>query len=466
MDLDSQDSRLSHKLLTVVRKLQAIAWKVVCRLSRSRVTPFLGLLIFLAGIYRLSINPSIPSYRLIEIGTLLLIYRFLPVGRLGLNKIPEKLFIVAIVATAFVFRVFPNVIYPLPVGYDPPLYLYAAKYLSQNPHEILTTLILHSEPAPWYFWWEPLPPLLFASFALTGLPLLWIAIVLVPAISAITLVPIYFLTSVAKGKSVAILTALFLMFDPIQLRLSTDYYRNVVGNLFLFAALYFLMKEEKLSAKAVVMTALLMASHLYSLPVLATTLLLFQKSCGHLSRERIRLYALTFALAFLLSLCPIWLFLAWTEFSYQMTKQQGGLLSFLYWVSVQTSPLDYLSRRMWGEVLSPLIWTMGITIASIPTLVKGSKRSLPFALLFSVVILTILGFFEVFGEIKRWIFYLEFPLAMLAAISVQDSRRQKYLTPLILGIIFVDGITFASQLLRVEQWQYEGRYTWKQVFDP
>ena len=112
------------------------------------------------------------------------------------------------------------------------------------------------------------------------------------------------------------------------------------------------------------------------------------------------------------------------------------------------------------------MWTLAITMASIPALIKGPKRSLPFMFLFSVAILTMLGFFEIFGEVKRWIFYLEFPLAMLATASVQNSRRQKYLIPLILGLIFVDGITFASQLLRVEQWQYDGRYTWKQVFDP
>jgi len=239
-----------------------------------------------------------------------------------------------------------------------------------------------------------------------------------------------------------------------------------LGNLFFFAALYFLMKGEKISLRAIVFTALLIASHLYSVPVLVTTLLLFHAFSGRLTRERIRLYVLTFAIAFLVSLCPVWLFLGWREFADQMTKQQGGLMGFLYLAGVQTNPLDYLLRRVWGEVLTPLILTLGITIASIPALIKDSKRSLQFALLSSVVFFTALGFFEIFGELKRWVFYLVYPLATLAAISVQQSRRQKYLALLVLCIILLDGITFGSQLLHVQHGQYEGRYTWEQVFDP
>lgn len=206
-----QVGRIPEKLLKTADRILAIAWKVVSRLSRSRVTPVLGLMVLFAGIYRLSTRPTISAYRLIEVGILLVMYRFLPIGRVDLNKIPEKLSIVAIIATAFVFRILPNVVYALPVGYDPPLYLYSAKYLSQNLGEILPTLILHSEPAPWYFWWEPLAPLLFTSFVLIGFPLLWIAMVLVPAISASTLIPIYFLSREIKGKSVATLTILFLV---------------------------------------------------------------------------------------------------------------------------------------------------------------------------------------------------------------------------------------------------------------
>jgi len=313
--------------------------------------------------------------------------------------------------------------YSLPFfyGYDTAHYVASAVFLSQNYGQVLPILFFHTKNLPYEHWggivsYEPFPYLLFASLLRIGLPASVMPRLVIPLFSAASAIPFFLLVRRFYGLRAGLIAALILTFSPFQFRFLADLYRNVIGNFFLFWSFYSILVQRRLlSVKSIAPTTLLFLSHVQGLLVMVATISFY----GLLMKDRALLKRTLFVavISSLVSLSPLWAMDAARMFSSRMP------MSFGFGQDLAL----YQSQILWVfnfvlPFLAPAIVFAG------PSLAKVRKHT--FALSFLACMCVFLSIAIVvtipYYPPERALFYLEFPLTMLASVSIARARNWEY----------------------------------------
>jgi hypothetical protein len=137
---------------------------------------------------------------------------------------------------------------PVPLGYDTPVYLdLANRAMDLSIYELFEKGFLFSGNAYLDNW-------NFASFLLgifakalgtLNIDLIFLSKVIIPFISALSIIPIFFLTKeITDNKEVALFSSLFFAILPAEL-LFCDLYKEIFGEFFVILSLYLFVKNAK-----------------------------------------------------------------------------------------------------------------------------------------------------------------------------------------------------------------------------
>jgi len=101
------------------------------------------------------------------------------------------------------------------------------------------------------------------------------------------------------------------------------------------------------------------------------------------------------------------------------------------------------------ELVRVIIWTQTIFLFSLPMIITNIKtrewKSFDMIFLLSSLILTTIGIFFI-GLADRWLYFIEFPLIILASRTV--AEKNKWMISLFILFVIIDSITFGTVLLQ------------------
>ncbi|MBS3055967.1 MAG: glycosyltransferase family 39 protein [Candidatus Aenigmarchaeota archaeon] len=366
-----------------------------------------GVLFIFIGVYRLISNNALGSYRLLEFGLLLVLANFLlrKHSNFNFDKIRLIWFFLIIIAVSFLFRVFTVLYHSGPVGYDVPFYLSATE----------NDKILE----PLFFWISKPFSQVFGSIQ--------IVYILVPLISALTVIPFFFLAQRFFGRNVAVIATIILTLAPLQLRFSADLFRNVIANFFLLTSLCFITnKTKRITVLTVVSISLLALSHIMTFTLFVLTGLIYyilQRNVSDIKK---------FILLVFISCIPLVIWALPSLYTYE------GMIT------------DYMNPYTnTPELVRVIIWTQTIFLFSLPMIITNIKtrewKSFDMIFLLSSLILTTIGIFFI-GLADRWLYFIEFPLIILASRTV--AEKNKWMISLFILFVIIDSITFGTVLLQ------------------
>jgi len=409
-------------------------------LSRnSKLLTLLGLSLVLVGAVRLHYSPTIPSFRLMEIGVILAVLPHIPISRpLAEQKFTSKRIaqvLVGALVASFLLRSLYNVVSPLPAGADTATYMFYAAYVAKNLESIPAILFFHTSPYSIYF--EPFVWIVFGVLVRIGFPLEWIPQILVPLVSTVTILPFYRLVARFKGTSVALPAALLLSVAPLQLRFSLDLFRNVFGNLFMICAFYFILFERRrVPWKSICLVALLAATYQPSFLLFLVTIVAYL-GFGHPPNGSRR--NLLIALIAMIPLgVPAYL-------------GTGGLVvSFLHSIFANITgllhgPFDW--QRGVRDASFPFSWSFALVCMSIPLLISTRRRDFFFFYVASVMALVAL-FVLGTGYGERWGDFVEFGIAAYAGQQLATSKKGRGFLPIAVAWVFFESVTFIHEFYR------------------
>jgi hypothetical protein len=385
--------------------------------------------------YILNLVHVLVSCRLLELGLVLAFAPFLRTSKIALGDFRQWRLLTILCFVGLLYRAAPNLIAPLPVGSDTARYLYEAKFLADRFPDMLQVIFYHESQSLFLAYFEPFTAIFFAALVKLGLPLIWIPKLIIPAISSATIVPFYFIARRTENEEVATIATLMLAFGVLQMRFVNDLYRNVVGNLFMLCALYFILSERRSTLIiSIIFTTLTFVSHLYPSIILVFTLLVEAISSRDFALAR-RSVVVFFASA-LLSIVPLWS--ALVTMNPHLWRQ--GLQSF--------------GQLVQGAIY-PFAWDDGMFLVALPSIMSAfgsAKRrgELNLSFLASVILLMALSFLRIVGgEPARFGLYIEFPLAVYAARTVSNSSRTRDI--LILTMIWVvsNSLSWEAAVMRI-----------------
>ena len=422
-----------------VNRLRAIA--DVMHEHFNSVLRFIGVALLALGVVRLLYVATIPSFSLIELGLLALIYPSLPVGKLDARRLGGWRFLGAVVAASFVFKllwvnitlsIFPQAV--LDIQYYQPVVEQVAETLAL-PHDM---------------WWEPLSIIAMAGLVRVGIPFSSVARVFIPALSSLTLIPFFLVfRNFDKPEAVSVAT-LLLAFAPMELSmLQIQMYRDIFAGFFLMAALYFTFTESRrIPVMTLLSAAALFLSHVVpSLLYLATVLVygLWNRKERNGKRCEI-LFAFLAGILLVSMLCFSHTIYSWL-YNYVRSFKLAEvplILSRVYFLRhalvpgavliVSSMPtLVYLVSSRASRLDLALAMLVGLSLLSLPLLVGGYGK------------IEYLG-----GDQPLLVLWLgtQFPIAILAARTIEtNSKGRSFLLLVVL-------LTIASSLALISTYFY------------
>lgn len=394
-----------------------------------------GVALLFCGLGRVVSTPTLPSYRLMEMGTVcFVLYMILTFkNRLSSNRYPpfnETSFLLLSVSSAFLYRAIWSIISPYPLGADTPTYLDLTIFVSEDP----TRVIGLSKVG-----FEPLPLLVFAVLRIVGLPVSIIPTVVIPAVSSLSLLPIYFLTKKLKGIESAQLATFLMAVSTFQFRLILDLYRQVFAIFFMMLSLYFMLNERGMlplrTIASATATALSHGASFFTL-ILVTILYVLASKSATARRNLI---------VCLIGLFPALMFLILVGYWGPWIAYVLGNLEFF--MSRLFSPVSLAASfaNKWHVVFEVVMWGMALGLAGLPSILRAKRNDFFLSFLVGVILLMVLGVFGPFGfwqEPDRWAMHMDIPLAVFAASTISRSNVKKALFALVFFWVFLDSLTF------------------------
>ena len=231
-----------------------VNFNIAVRRNRSPYVAFLlGLFFIIVGTMRWLYKPTLPSYRILEVGMALtfggaslisvphvwdkvknlLEIRFRLLGEIIL-QIDSKFFLLSTIIFAFLYRCIWFVFSSVPMGSDTYKYMKLLEMMHDDPlcilsvkggYDILPMIIL------WLF---------FELFSFR-----FIYTVLIPMFSALSIIPFYMISRhfYGDGFQTRLATILF-SFSTLHMRLVLDLYRQVIAYFFALLAFYFIITDR------------------------------------------------------------------------------------------------------------------------------------------------------------------------------------------------------------------------------
>jgi hypothetical protein len=399
-----------------------------------------GAVLVIAGAIRMQFWVTVPSFELIFVGILLLIFPFLPSGRIDVGRLRSAMKPAYVGAASWAFKAswlalafhfFPNALL------DVRLYEKAAEGAALN----LSTLSTQ--------WWEPMVPLLLAGLVRIGVPFDCIALVLVPGVSALTAIVYYYLFRIWHGNDAAWVAMFLFAFAPLEMSmLQIGMYRDIVGTMLLLVAMYFTFTEKsRLRPKTIVSALALFLSDIVPSLIYLASLVVYtvlnRRSIGTgiprllLLMAGIWLVVLSIAEPHLLSWIAqavmSWSFADPATFLARLYHLRHTLLPTAVLVVVAIPAI--LDRRDNATVCrSSLAFAMlvGIGLLTLPLLVNGNSPSVPYL-----------------GSGYQAIFvlwhHIEIPIAIYAAMSVSSSSRSRAFLFTVLALVIAGSLALATR---------------------
>ena len=308
-----------------------------------------GAALVIAGATRMQLWVTVPSFELIFVGILLLLFPFLPSGRINVGRLRSAMKPAYVGAASWAFKAswlalafqfFPNALL------DARLYEKAAEAAALNVSTLSTQ------------WWEPMVPLLLTGLVRIGVPFDCIALVLVPGVSALTAVVCYYLFRIWHGDDVAWVGMLLFAFAPLEMSmLQIGMYRDIFGTMLLLVAMYFTFTEKtRLRPKTIVSAlALFLSAIVPSLIYLASLLVYTVLNRRSIGKGILRL---------LLLMAGIWLVVLSIAEPHLFSWIAQTLTSWSF-----ADPATFLERLLY--LRHPLAATAVLVVVAIPAILTA-----------------------------------------------------------------------------------------------
>jgi hypothetical protein len=389
------------------------------------------------GVWRLFLRVTLPSYRIIEVGVVSVLFYAIVSDRLPLRdrqfpRPTDATFLLGALPVGFLLRSLWSIVSPYPLGADTPNYLDLTVLVACDFRR-LSELMLNGM--------EPLPLMIFGGLARVGLPVSLISRLVVPAVSTATLIPFYYLTKRMRDANTAQIATLILMVSPFQFRLILDLYRQVVAVFFLLCALYFLISERARYPWKTFLTAVAtLLSHAAVFFVFVSVALLY---CLFHKDSIVRRNLLLIAAAFV----PL-LFL-WIPYSYWNRWLYFTYVALPTVIDILTpSSLVWHLMDKWHITFEVLEWGASLVVVGLIGLTRTRRADLPAVFILCIAFYVLLGIFGppfFWREPDRWALQADIPLSILAAdLITKTEKRQALWLALILLWVLLDSITFAA----------------------
>ncbi len=379
-----------------------------------RVLLAISVIMIAFGLYRLMyIQATLPSYKFILLGGLLLAYVLTPPFSLETVKkkliFREKYLLMLLVAAVFLFRIYPHLLHSIPIGYDTSMYMSRISDAAGNPAAALT----FDEPMMYWF---------AAPFHIFGGE--WGVILFISLISALAVVPFYFIIK-KFFPDAALLASVIFVLAPLELRFASDLYKNTLAILFMMLAFYFLVEKRWLPLFA---SALLMSlTHFTTALVFVFTAYLYLLS----NKELKNAAKLTVILAIIAVPAGIWFF---------------GYAPHKEWYGIAPDSFSVAAGQYLKEAYDQVFYSSGIFIIGAIGAYKLRKRGeFFFSFLVAAMLLTMLGFTIIYMG-HRFMMFAEIPLMIFAARYLQ-TKSDKLILFCLLWVI-IDMITFGTLILQ------------------
>ncbi len=399
-----------------------------------------GAVLIVTGAVRMYFVFTVPSFQLIFVGLLLLLFPFLPRGRLAIERLGSWRRVVYIGLASWLFKVSWLVL---------ALYLFPQAVLDIRFYQEFAERIAMNSLSLRQVWMEPLTPLLLAGLVKIGIPFYYIAVLLIPALSALTAVMYYYVFRIWYGNRVAWVGTLLFAFAPLQISmLQIGMYRDIVATLLLLITLYFTFTgKRRFPLRTIASAFALFLSHIVVSLVYVASVSVYAV-LDRSSKGKMLLHLLVF-------LAGIWFgvlfiaepkFFSWiaetvTSWSFADPWTFVGKLYFLrhaigatpvlVLISLSAVLYDRMSQRRSNLAFATLA---GIGLLSLPLLVKGYTPSVPY-----------------FDNDQEPLFvlwhHIEIPLAIYAAASICNSSRSRSLLCVTLILMIAGSLALATRYL-------------------
>lgn len=410
------------------------------------------------GFLRLIHKPTLPSYRLIEVGIVLMAYVLLVTlrsGRLsymGFMFLKSRkwfegdyIFLLIVLLLALLYRMVWFIFVPYPIGSDTYKYLAALENIHKDPSYLMSLTLRGFDILPMTLLW-----IFYELFSFR-----FIYTVLIPSFSAFSIIPFYLILKhfYNDANTVRLATILF-AFSTLHMRLILDLYRQTIAYFFMLWAFYYILTEKsRFPWRALVFFSATWLSHQAILVTLFLTLVVF----ALLRRNRellIRLFMIIFiGLVSGIALMSYIHILCFTKpavlksFSYRLLHPM--------FLDPEMSAYFYKKIHLTIELFE---WMLALFLLSLIYLTKllSYKRKFWkegdafFFTFFVVVIFLVLQALYpiVWPEPDRWGLTLDIPLAIFAAqtilsLNFPTEGRKIFFVAVCIFWSFVDSLTFS-----------------------
>jgi len=372
---------------------------------------------------------TIPSFRLIEIGVAAIVFPSLPISKASFNILHDRRFLWVIVATSFIFKVVWEIIFQSPTYGNNPYYLSTIEKFGRDPGLLLRT-------------WRPVPILFMLVTYRAGLPYMFIPWFLIPAFSALTIVPLYFLVRNLFDVETASLASLLLAFAPLQMYMLQDtLYENAIGNFFLILALYFCFNEKtRFPIRSFVSALALFLSHILPSVIFIASLIVYCLTNRWTGRTKRMILILSATTVFFAGL----LILGFGGSSASITK----IFLSPHFNSVEVMLAEmYSLRHVFIPSLTLSVAAFSLVFAKRSSSCRGSglmASMLIGLILLSLPLLLKIDYSKFWWFMRLW-FHVEFPVALYAATAGLQSVRGRYAVAMVFLLVLTDSLTIVSR---------------------
>jgi len=400
----------------------------------------IGAAFLVLGVIRLLYIATIPSFSLIELGALALIFPSLPLGRLDVRRFRGSRFLAVVVAASFAFKL---------LWVNATLWMLPQATLDISLYQSAVEEVAENFALPHGMWWEPLSIIVMAGLVRVGIPFFYIARVFLPGLSSLTLIPFFLVFRRFDQPEVASVATLLLAFAPLELSIfQIQMYRNVFAGFFLMAALNFTFTESQRIPVMTILSAIaLFLSHVVpSLVYLATIFaygLLHRKEKDGKRCVTLFVFLAGISLVSMVYFSPTiysWLYSYARSFS---IAEAWTILSRIYFLR------------------HALVPSVVLVVASIPSLVhsvssQATRHDLALTMLFGLGLLSLPLLVSAYEPVSHLlasspllILWLDvrFPIAILAARTIQENSRSRSLLLLVVVLIGVSSLALVSRYI-------------------
>jgi len=374
---------------------------------------------------------TVPSFRLTEIGVAAIVFPSLPVSKASVKILRDGdgRFLWAIVAASFVFKVVWEIIFQSPTYGSNPYYLSTIEKFDANPSLLLSS----RRPVPFSF--------MLAMYR-AGLPYMYTPWFLIPAFSALTIVPFYFLVRNLTDVETASLSSLLLAFAPLQIYMLQDtLYENAIGNFFLILALYFCFNEKtRFPIRSFVSAIALFLSHILPSVIFIASLIVYCLTNGWTARTKRMILILSATTVFFAGLLIHGF--GWSSASITKTFLSPHFNS----VEVMLAEM-YSLRHVFIPSLTLSVAAFSLVLAKRSSSRRGSglmASMLIGLILLSLPLLLKTDYSKLWWFVRLW-FHVEFPVAFYAATAGLQSVRGRYAIAMVFLLVLTDSLTTASR---------------------